>query len=191
MRDSGSKPRYPLHTALRDPSSSERHILHVLREAYKQDPSSLAQVDDEGHTPLAVAVMTANVPAIAGLVDMSYVERAQGDDILGLYFADRSQETPASHNLRILRENPRFRIYDILETASKELTDAFIKRRLPPCVCGKCEGGWLSPRMRFRLRGKQITQPIRLHGFLWNSVYDQQKRRSRPCRRWRKILTDS
>lgn len=34
---------------------------------------------------------------------------------------------------------------------------AYAEKRKWGCTCGTCAGGWLSPRMRFRLSGKFVT----------------------------------
>lgn len=149
--------KYPLHAAIRDTTLTEDAVTKILREAYAKDQAFLSQVDDEGRTPIAVAAISANLPVVMTLLDLSRRQMEQGDDVLGVQVADNLQETAASHNLRILGEDPRFRINTLLQMASRGLSDGFIKHRLPPCVCGKCTDGWFSPRMRFRLRG---TSPI-------------------------------
>ncbi len=129
--------------------------MRKIREAYADDPMSLIQPNDQGLSPMSVAAIAGNLPAINVLLDIARPKMAEGEDVLGLQDVDDNQETPSSYNFRILRENPRFKIHDLLEASSKELKDAVVRNRLPACTCGKCTGKWLSPRMRFRLRGKQ------------------------------------
>lgn len=145
--------RYPIHAAIRDSKLSEEAIIQILREAHDKNPASLSQVDSEGRTPIAVAAIAANLAAVMTLLDISRKQMAEGGDVLGVQVSDKLQETAASHNLRILGEDHRFKIHTLLEMASRELTDGFIEQRLPRCSCGKCTDGWFSPKMRFRLRG--------------------------------------
>ncbi|KAJ3544318.1 hypothetical protein NM688_g5758 [Phlebia brevispora] len=158
-----SRCKYPLHSAIRSTGLTEQSVIQTLREAYTSDPSSLSQVDDEGRTPIAVAAITANLPAVIALLEIAGEQTAEGDDLLGLQVTDKMSETAASHNLRILSENPRFQINNMLEKASRELRDGFIRNSLPPCICRKCTEGWFSPRMRFRLRetAKQTAESMR------------------------------
>ena len=146
--------KYPLHHAIRDRTRSEEDTMKFLRAAYALDPACIARPDNTGTTPIMVAIATENLTAVNTLVELAAAEMAQGEDPLGLQMPNGQQETPLTYNVRLLRESPRFLIHDLLDGASRDITKAFVQHKLPVCTCGRCTSGWLSPRMRFRLRGK-------------------------------------
>lgn len=151
--------KYPLHHAIRDKAYSEEDIMHVIHDAYDADPTCISQPDNTGLRPIMVAIKVENLTAVNTLVEVAAPMMAQGEDPLGLQTPDEQQETPLSCNVRLLRESPRFVIHDLLDGASLGITKSFIEHKLPACTCGRCTSGWLSPRMRFRLRGMSLRRP--------------------------------
>ncbi|GJE99346.1 hypothetical protein PsYK624_156000 [Phanerochaete sordida] len=145
-------PKFPLHHAIQDKSLSEGDIMRILRNAFANDPACIGRPDNNGLRLISVAIAAANVTAINTLLELAATGMAAGEDPLGLLVPDSAQETPVSHNVRLLRESPRFVIHDLLDGATENITKAYIQHKMPACTCGKCAGCWLSPRMRFRLR---------------------------------------
>ena len=126
----------------------------MIRNVYTANPSLLNQPDEDGLRPIAIASIQENYDAIKTMLDIAGPKLAQGEDVLGLQLADNQHETAMSHNLLLLRQTPRFMIHELLDNACKVLTEGYIKNKIPACRCGRCTAGWLSPRMRFRLRGE-------------------------------------
>lgn len=147
-------PKYPLHHAIQDKTCSDEAIMHILRSAHAADPTSIGRPDSSGLRPITAAITAQNLAAINTLLDLAASDMAAGDDPLELQVPDDQQETPVLYNVRLLRENPRFVIHNLLDGASSDITKAYIQHKIPPCTCGKCTQRWLSPRMRFRLRGE-------------------------------------
>lgn len=146
--------KFPVHSALGDKKWSRESIEKMLRSVYAANPVLLNQPDERGARPIAIAAIGENCDAIKVMLTIAGPKIAQGEDVLGLQHGDNNQETAISHNLALLRQSPRWLIHEMLDDACKVLRDGYIKNKLPKCVCGKCTAGWLSPRMRFRMRGK-------------------------------------
>lgn len=144
---------YPLHYAIRDKTCSEEDTMAIIKAAYATHPGCIGEPDSTGLRPITIAIMVENLTAINTLLELAAPAIAQGDDPLGLQIPDEEQETPLSYNVRLLRESPRFVIHDLLDGASRDVTAAYIERKLPGCTCKKCTSKWLSSKMRFRLRG--------------------------------------
>lgn len=145
--------KFPIHSALSDKNWTEDSIQRMLRSVYAANPVLLNQPDEDGLRPIAVAAMQENFDAVRVMLEVAGPKLAQGEDVLGLQLHDNQHETAMSHNLRLMRQVPRFMIQESLDNACKVLREGYIKNKLPACTCGKCSAGWLSPRMRFRLRG--------------------------------------
>lgn len=145
--------KFPIHSALSDKKWTEESVTRMLRNVYAANPLLLSQPDEDGLRPIAVAAIEENFDAIKTMLESAGPKLAQGEDVLGLQQSDNFHETAMSHNLQLLRQTPRFMIHEMLDNACKLLTEGYIKHKIPTCTCGKCTAGWLSPRMRFRLRG--------------------------------------
>lgn len=150
----GPAPKYPLHLAIKNPSCSEQAIMQLLQDAFTKNEASIGAPDDTGARPITVAIAAGNVTAVQTLVALATPRMAAGEDPLGLHAPDADGDTPFTQNVRLMQMSPRFVIHDVLDGASRDITKAFMRNKLPACTCGKCSSGWLSPRMRFRLRGK-------------------------------------
>ena len=146
--------KFPVHSALGDSKWSNDSIERMLRSVYAANPVLLNQPDERGARPIAIAAIEGNYDAIKVMLTIAGPKLAQGEDVLGLQNGDDNQETAISHNLALLRKSPRYLIHEMLDEACKALRDGYIKNKLPECVCGRCTAGWLSPRMRFRMRGR-------------------------------------
>lgn len=151
--------KYPLHHIISDTTSTEQGTTRFIRAMFIADPECIRRPDELGMTPLSVAILRENAAAITALLELASPLMAQGQDPLGLQVPDRQHETAVMQNARLLRANKRFLIHDLLEGASKDITLAYIYNMLPVCSCGKCTEGWLSSKMRFRLRGKPFCHP--------------------------------
>jgi hypothetical protein len=146
--------KYPLHHAIKDKACSEQALIRILKSAYEQNPESIGMANDRGLRPITVAIVAENLTAINTLLELAAKKMAAGEDPLGLQLPDKEHETALSYNVRLLRQCPRFLIHDLLDGASRDISKAYIKHKMPPCTCEKCTHRWLSPKMRFRLRGE-------------------------------------
>lgn len=167
--------RFPLHRAISN--NYDKSIRRTIAGAHRRDPTSLVAADDLGLTPVHIAALRMNAHAMEALLELGVREVLceTGD-------AERDRRTPLSLcTLTIC----------IMEAAVEPSTEfagycegglrveGMLKRAmgvLPPdmdpvlyamkykwgCTCGRCLGGWLSPRMRFRLQG-QSARPGRAH----------------------------
>ncbi|KAI0092336.1 hypothetical protein BDY19DRAFT_991048 [Irpex rosettiformis] len=144
--------KFPVHSALSDEKWSGDSIERMLRSVYTANPVLLNQPDERGVRPITIAAIKEKSEAIMVMLEVAGPKLAQGEDVLGLEHCDDKQETAISHNLALLRKSQRYLIHEMLDNACKTLREGYINNKLPKCVCGKCTEGWLSPRMRFRLR---------------------------------------
>jgi hypothetical protein len=156
--DRKKKWQFPIHSALSDKEWSESSVQRMLRSVHAANPALLNQPDEEGIRPLSIATFEGNLTAVSTLLELAAPELARGNDVLGLEHSDNFHETAMSRNLALLRQTPRFLMHEMLGDASKTLRAGYIKNKLPKCTCGKCTNGWLSPRMRFRLRGEIVIE---------------------------------
>ncbi|KAI0697807.1 hypothetical protein BC835DRAFT_738615 [Cytidiella melzeri] len=168
--------KFPVHSALSDEKWSDKSVEKMLRSVYKANPVLLNQPDERGMRPITVAAIQGSANALKVMLEVAGPQLAQGEDVLGLEHADDSNETAISRNLALLQQTPRFVIHEMLDNACKVMREGYIKCKLPKCVCGKCTAGWLSPRMRFRLReiahGAYIAMLSRLDDFVAKKPLD-------------------
>jgi hypothetical protein len=149
-------------------------IATTIREAYANDPDSIRSQDDAGLTPIHMAASSFNLHAIRTLLDMGVSDQLQS--------RHNSEGTTPLENSEISLLSDRqirntFRIRPLSDaegaeqkikllcvatmkramglTEMNQITDeGYAEQRKWGCTCGSCAGGFLSPRMIFRLGGK-------------------------------------
>ena len=144
----------------------------AIRFAYTKDTTSVKMKSDTGLTPLHMAVKCENVSAVRSLLALPAesgvrAELDSHDHPRGLSPEEACKEvmlttrkmmesiTGAWPGLTWAEGAPH--ILYLLKRARGELAgiseDAFVHRLRWGCTCGQCADGWLSPRMRYRLKG--------------------------------------
>ncbi|KAI1798318.1 hypothetical protein LXA43DRAFT_1088432 [Ganoderma leucocontextum] len=139
-----------------------------IRDAYSQDPSSIHIKDNRGQSALRAAIYAKNVVAIQTLLTLPTESGIQEE----VRSRDETGWTPVEACERQMRSDREFaetllpnwdgnvpdalRILYLLKTASGEdiqvTQEQFVRDRRWGCSCGQCTDGWLSPRMRYRLK---------------------------------------
>ncbi|KAI0360797.1 hypothetical protein OH77DRAFT_1586334 [Trametes cingulata] len=141
----------------------------AIRDAYSRDVSLVRQKDDRGFTPLHVSAYAANLAAAKALLALP-AESGIADDLRARdNVAGRTPLELCEQKKRELKEMMQtivgnwpghnleaLHIVWLLKRAVGEDVglgeDEFVNARRWGCTCGQCTEGWLSPRMRFRLR---------------------------------------
>ncbi|PIL27413.1 hypothetical protein GSI_10561 [Ganoderma sinense ZZ0214-1] len=137
-----------------------------IRDAYSQDPSSIHVKDNQGQSALRAAIYAKNLVAIQALLalptESGVQEELRSRDETGWTPVEACERQIRSDSeldllLRRVREAPdSLRALYLLKKASGEdvqvTQEQFINDRQWGCSCGQCTDGWLSPRMRFRLK---------------------------------------
>ncbi|KAJ7736870.1 ankyrin repeat family protein [Mycena metata] len=152
---------FPLHCAIADDKTTT--LAATIQSFYDRDPTSIHKADEKGFTPIFVAVSSGNLVATRKLLEWDV--RAQlenADNAEGVTPLERLADT-----MRSTREfseiflgwdgysDVELTIQYLLKQALGQTVDpdlaTYITKNKYGCTCGQCAGGWLSPRMRFRL----------------------------------------
>ncbi|KAJ7350700.1 ankyrin repeat family protein [Mycena albidolilacea] len=152
------KLRFPLHCAIIDDKTM--NVASIIQSFYDQDPRSIHKADDMGFTPIFVAVSSLNVVATRKLLEWDL--RADLENA-----ANAEGTTPLERLADTMRSGREFAeiflgwkgysqdeltLQELLKQAMGQTADANISENGKyGCTCNQCAGGWLSPRMRFRL----------------------------------------
>ncbi|CAA7262588.1 unnamed protein product [Cyclocybe aegerita] len=185
-----TKAQYPLHCAIsntKDPS-----IIQLIRVAHNIDAASIRKHDVNGLTPVHIAASGENLHALRVLLELDPSGIAK--DLKDAH--NREGMTPLEalrSSMRSIREfsetllsawkgytDEGLRCEYIMTKAmglplgvGEETEEEYVKKRKFGCTCGKCTGGWLSPRMRFRLTAQADIQ----HDMLRMEDYQFEARR--------------
>ncbi|KAF8879186.1 hypothetical protein CPB84DRAFT_1828452 [Gymnopilus junonius] len=173
--------QYPLHFAVT--SNKTPSVAQLIHAAYQADRTSIRKRDPRtGLLPIHVAAASENVHAVRALLAL-YTADSSGMNVkedLG----DRNNKdgmTPLESLESSMRSGREFMetLVGRWEGYSDEglgcewalrgavgarllggvdTEDEYVKKRKWGCTCGMCAEGWLSPRMRFRLRVQAAQQ---------------------------------
>jgi hypothetical protein len=143
-------------------------ISAIIRTHHSADPASIRRPDHGGYTPIFVALGTVNMHAIRTLLELGVREDLDNfnntDGITPLEKLQDSMRTTREFSEALLSawdghstdalkaEYLVKRAMGLPTMADNEME--YVEKRKWGCTCGTCAGGWLSPRMRFRLMGK-------------------------------------
>jgi hypothetical protein len=173
--------RFPLHITIVNTKSP--NIDHIIRESFFRDPSSISRVDENGFTPIWVAVASENIQAVRTLLSLFSMTHPLPNVHPDLLSHNNAEfVTPLEKVADRMRSGREFEVTllgtwggfkdddlklklmlkramgHVIPEATEE--DYLAKRRWG-CTCGECFGGWLSKRMRFRLQSKPFYCEIR------------------------------
>ncbi|KAJ7844403.1 hypothetical protein B0H14DRAFT_2358669 [Mycena olivaceomarginata] len=160
-------PRLPLHDAIFKDDSEK--IVDVVENAHAHDPTSISSPDTHGFRPIFVAVEKKNIHALRalislGLSDEDFNSRDNGDHLTPLEAC--SAAMCSSRDLEEILMYDGWKGYSDISLHIKATLKRAMGHPMPPtneeyvakkkwgCICGKCHGGWLSPRMLIRLHGE-------------------------------------
>jgi hypothetical protein len=135
------------------------------------DPTSIHQPDHGGFTPIFIALGDVNMPAIRKLLELGVREDLDNfnnpDGVTALEklqertrttreFAEALLPTWDGYSVDALKAEFLVKRVMGLPTMEDNETE-YAEKHKWGCTCGTCAGGWLSPRMRFRLQGRSIN----------------------------------
>ncbi|KAF7289319.1 Ankyrin repeat family protein [Mycena indigotica] len=157
-----TRQEYPLHAAIFDDKTGQ--IATLIQSCYDSDPSSVHTSDLTGFTPLHIAAGQANVIAIRKLLswDMSsdLLNATNSDGATPLELLQSTMSSSRNFS-EMLLDNWRGYSADALEAEFllkqsmgmlvQSTVEQYTAKNKYGCTCGRCAGGWLSPRMRFQL----------------------------------------
>ncbi|KAJ7655625.1 ankyrin repeat family protein [Mycena polygramma] len=151
--------QFPLHCAI--VSDKTANIAMTIQSFYDQDPASIHKPDDMGFTPIFVAVSSQNLAAVRKLLQWDLrAELESAVNAEGVTPLERVEDLMKSG--REFSEiflgwsgysNEELTMQSLLKQAMGQTADAtnITDKQKYGCSCNQCAGGWLSPRMRFRL----------------------------------------
>ncbi|RDB16562.1 hypothetical protein Hypma_002762 [Hypsizygus marmoreus] len=153
----------------------------ILEAYHAKDPSSIHTPDSAGFTPIYVACARSNIFAVRTLLRLGVA-----DDLLNAN--NKEGMTPLE---KVETSSTAMRDFQQAMTGSwdghsdglltcefllkralglptvYDTEEKYVKMRKWGCTCGACAGGWLSPRMRFRLECKAAsmkdTMPLMMY----------------------------
>ncbi|KAF9456663.1 ankyrin repeat family protein [Collybia nuda] len=154
----------PLHKSIVELNTPE--IEGIIQTSYDTDPSSIHRVDAYGFTPVHLALADLNIHALRKLIALGVTEDLRNSD-------NTKCLTPLEMLLETMRSNREFsetvlgswngygkpellaefcvkRALGEIEDTVPEAT--FESKRKWGCTCGACFGGYMSPRMCYRLK---------------------------------------
>ncbi|KAK7057699.1 ankyrin repeat family protein [Favolaschia claudopus] len=155
--------RYPLLYAVAEDKSPS--VAAVIQACYERDPESIRRPDEKGFTPIFGAATCSNLHAVRKLLEWDMRAELQStSNAEGVTPLERLADT-----MRSTREfSETYLGWD--GYSDQELTIEYLLKKATPgqvvnatniseyiagakygCTCNQCAGGWLSPRMRFRL----------------------------------------
>lgn len=145
-------------------------IAQVIHTSYERDPGSVRQPDDQGYTPLYLAAGFEHLPAVLALLALppesgildDLRSRDNADGLTPLETCEREIRSTREFTETLLKDWDGYPddslrlVWNLKRAAGEDVgsEDEFIARRKWGCTCNQCTGGWLSPRMRYRLEGE-------------------------------------
>lgn len=164
--------KYPLHHAVSDLTLTAAQLNATIKDLLDDNPDAIRSQNEDGWTPLHVAARKGNVYAVRVLLalfspgpqdDLPKRDNLEGTNLLegcqaamweSKVFADTFLDGECNGFSEAL-----LRMEYILKVASGGDVggldeDAYTAIRKFGCTCNQCHEGWLSPRMRIRLRGE-------------------------------------
>ncbi|KAJ7108467.1 ankyrin repeat family protein [Mycena crocata] len=152
---------FPLHCAIVNDKTA--NIAAVIQSFYDNDPTCIHRPDDMGFTPISVAVSSQNLIATQKLLewdlraDLENAVNAEGVTPLEQLANTMRSEKEFSEIFLQWKgySDGQIAIERLLKQAMgqtvDETIDTYSSKKKYGCTCDRCAGGWLSPRMRFRL----------------------------------------
>ncbi|TRM60534.1 hypothetical protein BD626DRAFT_504301 [Schizophyllum amplum] len=136
--------------APRPPAPSTADMVAAVRDAYSRDISLIRVRDEQGFTPIYVAASKGHLPVVETLLSLADV---RGDILDRDNIADSNAIEAHDQHMRAsvlftqsTSPDPCAFLGDALRL-QYILKQATGEDKRYGCTCGKCRGGWLSPRM--------------------------------------------
>ncbi|KAG7447836.1 uncharacterized protein BT62DRAFT_993416 [Guyanagaster necrorhizus] len=157
--DEECRKKYPLHCAIVDQNTPE--IAKVIQSFYDKDPASIHVPERRGFLPVFAAARASNIHALNKLIEIGVAEDLKNfdniegstplEDVLSLMKWSR-EKSELRTGMWAGNSEMDMKVVNILKTAMNLPTDSYVQFKFG-CTCAQCSDGWLSPRMRFALRG--------------------------------------
>ncbi|KAJ7178749.1 hypothetical protein C8R43DRAFT_871920 [Mycena crocata] len=161
-------PRFALHDMIFEDKSE--NIGQRIRDAHAADPASIEQPNTKGFRPIHVAVKSANLPALRtlialGLAEESFTSRDNGDHWTPLEACEGDMRS-SREVAEIFKHVGGWEGFEetalwmqaalkrAMGHAMPPTDDEYVAKQKWGCTCGRCIGGWLSPRTLIRLKGE-------------------------------------
>ncbi|PPQ99871.1 hypothetical protein CVT26_009315 [Gymnopilus dilepis] len=158
--------RYPVHSAASNNKSFS--VVQCIQRAYQADRRSVRQRDMHGMTPISNAASKENVYAIRALLQVDPIGAVEDlrdnenmESMTPLEALENSMRAAKEFSETLMGgwrgySDDSLRCEYLIKKALgsplfSETESEYIKKRKFGCSCGACMGGWLSPRMRYRL----------------------------------------
>ncbi|EIM82026.1 uncharacterized protein STEHIDRAFT_171625 [Stereum hirsutum FP-91666 SS1] len=148
--------QYPLHAALLVDSSEV--IIRLIRAHHTADPSSIFVRGPDGATLLHMATSAGRPAVVSLLLSLGARDDVHKKDGEGRTPLERIDDAMTKAREFAKFNHRPFKGHETYKCRCKALIMEAMG--LPPpslemikwgCTCGQCQGGWLSPRMKFRL----------------------------------------
>ncbi|KAJ7188876.1 ankyrin repeat family protein [Mycena filopes] len=161
--------QFPLHCAIVNDKTAS--IATTIQSFYDRDSTSIHKADDMGFTPIFVAVSSGNLVAARKLLERDvHAQLANAENAEGVTPLERltGNMTSGREFAEIFLGWKGYSADDLtmqylLKQAMGQAVDgdlaSYITKNKYGCTCGRCAGGWLSPRMRFRLQTRDFIPP--------------------------------
>lgn len=148
---------FRIQAALR--SGRGQALFDYIRQQHAADPSCIRVKDHQGMTPLHVAAFRGRPTTVSEILRLGARDDLQEKDNDGRIPLDHLDAEMA--RIRERQRGSEFKGHDDSMCQCKVLIMQEMGLNPPPaelikwgCTCGQCKGGWLSPRMVFRLQSK-------------------------------------
>ncbi|KAK0491408.1 ankyrin repeat family protein [Armillaria novae-zelandiae] len=140
-------------------------ITDTIQSFFDKDPSSISCPDPDGLRPIFIATASENIHAVRKLLELGVghdlFNYENGDGLTPLEMLQGSMRSMREFSETLLPywngyPDSSLKIEYLLKNAMNISVDGlsddeYVSRNKYGCTCGRCDAGWLSPRMRFQL----------------------------------------
>ncbi|KIJ65695.1 hypothetical protein HYDPIDRAFT_39613 [Hydnomerulius pinastri MD-312] len=152
-----------LHAAIAN--NKTPFITQRIQAAFAADPMSLSEQDRHGLRPVYIAAAAENLPAVRALLSLGVQEdlskRDNADLMTPLERCAKTMRSSRDLAESILGDWDGYSDESLLVKAALKRAmghempstdEEYLRQKKYGCSCGRCVGGWLSPKMQFRLK---------------------------------------
>jgi hypothetical protein len=166
------KSRFPVHILVANEKSA--NVDNMLRTVYAANPNSICTRDENGYSPIWIAAAAGNIHAARSLISLfslthplpavhpNLTNRLNDVFLTPLEKASERMRSEREFSETLLQTWEGYKDEDLmLEVLLKRAmgmdvtegtNEEYVRKRKWGCTCGQCDDGWMSKRMRFRLK---------------------------------------